>query len=184
MRNYVKRIVVASLVWRRRLATTGVIGLTLVLSGCGLVDPCETGIATGIAGKWELIAVDGKPIPPSGASIPLTSERLTGGRLNLKRTFALSDCGGDDEDSNDKDPSGGEEGTVVLLYSRVNSTGQPVSSEPHMGKYGFDFFSEKVTLTSGGNKVIGRRVIDELFFESGYVPLLGQNHTLRFRRVR
>ena len=156
---------------RRALAVVGV----LILSGCGIFDPCDFGAQTDdlMDVRWQLILVNGQSRPAAGWALPTGGDRLTFGALHFQTTkLNGGSC---------RDAEGKSEGRVVAIYNLVNSAGQEKPSKSYAGTFEYDHIDGVVTLRAFGRSLTGPRTgID--FEVVPNIPFLG-SYVLTFRKT-
>jgi hypothetical protein len=131
-------------------------------SSCGIVEPCELGVDTGIQGTWTLTKIDGQPIPANGAFIPGRSERLKAGALVFARGFA-GGCG-------TGNPVRG--GGATALFDLVTQLGTPTKTTKYGGGYTYFYSTGIVRLKAGGRQIDGNHVVHEITIVPNF-PVVG-----------
>ena len=101
-------------------------------TGCTEVfDPCpeteETEFLGQMDGAWDLIEINGSPIPAGGYSpVPFT-KRLTGGTLHFETLTSNK--------TNNCDNLTKTEGNVIVIYTMVNANGSARAPDWHIGGF-------------------------------------------------
>ena len=150
--------------------------LAAATTGCGVVDPCAFRADVGMDGRWDLVLVDGNPIPAAGYPLPFPStDRLKSGSLwfQTKDVPLRSSC--------DADGVIESRGDVVALYAITTSSGTPKPSKQYAGTFVYEHRNGVVTLKAFNNSIDGDRFGDE-FSVKPSIPLVG-TYTLTFQRA-
>lgn len=154
---------------RRGLVVIG----AAISSACGILEPCETPLNLTMDGTWQLIAVNGDPIPSVGYPLPFPStDRLKAGAIRFATLKALG-CKGDDEIKSS--------GRAVAYYYLINAQGQLKPNKSYAGSFEYQHKEAVVTLKAFSQSVSGDVFANE-FTVAPNNPLFG-TYVLTFRRI-
>ena len=152
--------------WIKRLMPLAV----MFTAACGLVEPCDFNVDNNMDGNWDLVLVNGQPIPAGGLAVSGTSNRLIDGSLFFK-TYTYSKCS--------DDVGRVTSGSLVAQYEYVNVVGTSAGKTLTGANFIYDNGTGALTITAAGRSANGDRFGNEFTIAQAFGDI---SYSLTFRQ--